>query len=117
MRYIGRDVDEIARAGLGDEFEPLAPTHPRLALHDIDDALEMSMMMRAGLGVGVDRHRARPELLGAHAREIYRRLAVHAGRLRRVAVERIAGDHAHAVVLPGGRVGIVRQGKVSLSLS
>src|SRR5476651_2626691 len=44
VRHIGRDVDEVAGPRLGDEFEPLAPAHPRLALHDIDDALEMAVM-------------------------------------------------------------------------
>src|SRR5579859_3708002 len=29
VRHIGRDIDEVARARLGDKFEMLAPTHPR----------------------------------------------------------------------------------------
>src|SRR5215831_71929 len=56
--------------------------------------------MRALLGIRPDRDRAGPDFLGADAGEIDRRLAVHAGRLRRVAVERAAGDHPDAVVLP-----------------
>ena len=57
-------------------------------------------MMRTGLGVGVDVHCAGPQLLRADAREVDGRLAVHAGRLRGVGVERIGADHAHAVVFP-----------------
>ena len=60
VRHVGRHEDEIAGAGLGGELQLLAPAHPRLALHDIDDAFEMAVMMRAGLGVGPDGHGARP---------------------------------------------------------
>src|SRR5215831_5351433 len=56
--------------------------------------------MRALLGIRPDRDRAGPDFLGADAGEIDRRLAIHAGRLQRVAVERVAGDHPDAVVLP-----------------
>src|SRR5262249_2858957 len=92
--------DEVAGAGLRGELEPLAPAHARLAPHHIDHALERAMMMRSGLRVRLDRDRAGPELLGTCAREIDRGLAVHAGRLRRVRVERMARDHPHAIVLP-----------------
>ena len=38
-------------SGLGDELEPLAPAHARLAAHDVDDALQRAVMVGAGLGV------------------------------------------------------------------
>jgi hypothetical protein len=60
MRHIGRYENKIAGAGFRGELQVLAPAHPRLALDDKDDAFEMTMMMRAGLGVGLDRHGARP---------------------------------------------------------
>src|SRR5262245_3734186 len=100
MRHIRRYEDEVAGAGLGGEFEPLAPAHARLATHYVDHALERTMMVRSGLRIRLDRDRAGPELLGARARQIDRSLAVHAGRLRRVRVERMAWDHTHAIVLP-----------------
>src|SRR3546814_19704193 len=51
-------------------------------------------------GVGMDGDRAGPEFLRADPGEVDGRLAVHARRLRGVGVELVAGDHAHAVVLP-----------------
>src|SRR5262245_22177422 len=78
MRHVRRHEDEIAGAGFGGELQLLAPAHPRLALHHIDDALEMAVMMRAGLRVGPDRDGARPQLLRTGAGKIDRGLAVHA---------------------------------------
>src|SRR6267142_6636083 len=85
----------------------LAPAHPRLALHDIDDAFEMAVMMRAGLGVRPDGHGARPQFLRAGAGEIDRCLAVHAGRRRHVGIELVAGDDANAVMLPALGVAVI----------
>ena len=98
-------------AGLGDEFEMLAPAHARLAAHHVDHAFERAVMMRAGLGVGVDVDGAGPDLLRADAGGIDGGLAVHARRLRRVGIERVARDDAHAVVLPfrRGRVIVARR--------
>jgi hypothetical protein len=57
-------------------------------------------MMHAGLGIGLDRDRAGPDLLRADAGMVDRGLPEHAGRLRRVGVELVAGDDPHAVMLP-----------------
>src|SRR5690348_15909132 len=100
MRHVGRHEDEIAGASFRGELQMLTPAHPRLALHHIDDAFEMAMMMRASLGVGLDLDRAGPELLRADAGEGDRGLAVHARGRRHVGVELVAGDDAHAVMLP-----------------
>ena len=65
------------------------------------------MVVRAGFGVGVDVHRARPQLLRAHARKRDSRLAVHAGGRGHIAVKLIALHNAHAIVLPvGGGMGV-----------
>src|SRR5262249_61468801 len=82
------------------EFEVLTPAHARFAAHHVDHALEGAVVMRAGLGVGLNTHGAGPELLRTDARVVDGGLAIHARRLRRIAVERVAGDDAHAVVLP-----------------
>src|SRR5437879_473663 len=100
MRHIGRDENEVAGIGLGDIFEMLAPAHPRPPLDHVNDAFERAVVVRAGLGVGVDMDRAGPDLLRPDPGEIDRRGAVHAGGLRRVGVELIAGDHLDAVGLP-----------------
>src|SRR5688572_1579691 len=95
-----RDIDEVARIGFGGELEPLAPAHPRLAAQHVDDALELAMMVRSRLGVGVDGHRTCPDLLRADARIVDRRLAIHARSLRCVRIESVARDHPHAVMFP-----------------
>ena len=104
VRHVGRHVDEVARPGLGDELQRLAPAHARPALDDVDHAFQRAVVVGAGLGVGVDVHRAGPQLVGADAGEVDGGLAVHARRLRGVRVEPVAGNDAHAVVLPCRRV-------------
>src|SRR6266542_205488 len=100
VRHIGRDEDEIAGIGLGDIFEVLAPAHPRPAFDHVDDAFERAVMVRAGFGVGVDVDRAGPDLLRPDPGEIDRRGAVHAGGLRCVGVELVAGGDLDALGLP-----------------
>ena len=104
VRHIRRHVDEIAGAGLRHELQPLAPTHARTALHDINHALHRAMMMRTGLGVRMDGHRTGPDFLGPHAREIDRGGAGHVRRLRGIAVEGIGRDDAYAVFAPADGV-------------
>jgi hypothetical protein len=67
------------------------------------------VVVRTGLGVCVDCHRAGPEFLGADTCEVDRGGAVHAGRLGSVGVEAVGGDDG--VVLPfwsgvGGQWGV-----------
>src|SRR5215472_12388058 len=100
VRHIRRHEDEIAGAGFGDVFEPLAPAHPRPPLEDINDALEMAVMMRAGLCIWVDLDRAGPDLLRADSREIDCRGAIHSGGLRGIRVELVARDHLDPVGFP-----------------
>src|SRR5689334_22808695 len=49
MRHVRRYKNKIAGIGFSGELQVLAPTHPGFSLHHIDDALEMAVMMRAGL--------------------------------------------------------------------
>src|SRR6201982_4252140 len=100
MRHVGRNKNKIARIGLGGKLQPLAPAHAGLAAHHINDAFQVAMVVRPGLGLRLDRYRARPQLFGAGASEVDRRLAVHARRRRYVGIELIAWDDANAIVLP-----------------
>lgn len=109
VRNERRHEVEVARAGLGDELEALAPAHPRPSTHDIDDALQLAVMVRARLRVRVDGDRARPELLGTRPRAVDRRRAIHPRRLRRVRVEVAAADDPHTVVTPAARSRFVAQ--------
>src|SRR3954470_19433643 len=57
-------------------------------------------MMRAGLRVRMDRHGAGPDFLRADPRCVDRGGAVHARRLRSIAIELVAPDDFHAVLAP-----------------
>jgi hypothetical protein len=100
MRHPRRHVDEIARAGLSHKLKTLAPAHPRLALEDVDDALEVAVVVRASLGVGMDRDGAGPELLSSDTRKVDGGCARHAGCLGGVGVEAVGGDDGDAGVFP-----------------
>jgi len=100
--------------GFGGELQMLAPAHARLAFHDIDDALEMAVMMRAGLGIGLDGHGARPQFLRADAGKIDRGLAIHPGGRGHVGIKLVARNNADAIMLPAIVV-IVRVGKVVMA--
>src|SRR5690606_26310250 len=112
MGHVGWHVDEIAGAGFGGEFELFAPAHAGAALDHVDHAFQRPVVVGTGLGVGVDGHGSGPQFLGAHACKVDGSLAVHAGGAGHVAVELVAGYHAHAVVLPGGVAGGVLAGRV-----
>jgi hypothetical protein len=96
--------DEVARPGLGGELQPLAPAHPSPALHHVDDALELAVMVGAGLRVRVDHDGAGPQLPGAGGGGRDRCGPVHPGRLGGVGVQIARADHPHAVELPPGRL-------------
>src|ERR1051325_1993727 len=107
VRHIGRHEDEVARPSLGDVFEGVAPAHPRPALQHVNDAFERAVVVRPGLGVGMDVHGAGPDLLCAHSGEIDRRSAVHPGGLRRVGVELVARADLDTALLPIDVAGVV----------
>jgi hypothetical protein len=107
MRHVGRDENEIAGIGFRHKLQMLAPAHPGLAFHHIDDALEVTVMMRAGFGVGFDGHGACPQFLRADPGEIDRGLAIHPGGRGYVGIELVAGNNADAIVLPALRVVVI----------
>jgi hypothetical protein len=74
-------VDEVAWPGFGNEFEALPPSHPRVATDYVDHALQFSVVMRTGFGVGVDRDGTRPQLICAGRGMRDSRRTRHARRL------------------------------------
>ena len=103
VRHVRRHVNEIARARLGDEFQTLAPAHASPAAHDVNDAFQCAVVVRSGLGVGVDRHGSGPELSRASSGVINGGRPRHAGGLRRIEIQLRAGDHLDPVLAPVGR--------------
>src|SRR3984885_8023913 len=102
VRDEGRHVDEIARGGFGHEFEPVTPAHAGASADHIDDAFDRPMVVRPGLGFGVDNDGSSPQLLRSRAGVGDGRRAIHAGRLSRVDVEFVRMDDADAVEAPSG---------------
>src|SRR4051794_8095200 len=100
VRHVGRDENKIAGIGFRGELQMLAPTHPRLSLDDVDDAFEMTMMMRTGLGIRLYRHGAGPQFLRANAGEVDCSLSIHPGSRGHIRIKLIAWNHANAIVLP-----------------
>src|SRR5216684_3477598 len=102
VRHEGGHEDEVARPRLGQVLEPVAPAHPRPAFHHVDDALQLSVVVRARLRAGMDGHGAGPQLPRPRAGVIDRRGARHAGRLGRVRVQLVGMDDADPVLPPVG---------------
>src|ERR1700683_5109202 len=65
VRNVRRDINEISRRGFTTEFEMVAPPHTGAAANDVEHGLEFSMMMRAGLGAGLDHNCTGPKFAGA----------------------------------------------------
>lgn len=108
MRDIGRHKYKIARTGLCDVFEMIAPAHPSFAPDHEDHALQCPMMMHTGLGVRFDGNRTSPYLLRADTCVIDRGLPEHPRSLCGVGIKLVALDDPNAVVLPAVRfVGVI----------
>ena len=47
VRHEWRHMNEITRAGFGNEFQIITPAHARLAAHQVDDALDRDDPVRS----------------------------------------------------------------------
>jgi hypothetical protein len=108
VRYVGRHIDKVAGTGLGREFKMITPAHPGTTPDDINHALKMPVVMRAGFCIGMYRDRSGPKFLGSDAGKVDGGLSVHARRLCRIAIELVAANHPNAVVLPAQSMAVVR---------
>jgi hypothetical protein len=100
MRDVGRNIDEVAGAGLPSEFEVISPAHAAAAAHNVEDGFELAMVMRAGLRIRFDHHRAGPELAGSGAGVCDSGGAGHSGSLGSVGVEIARRNDFDSVVQP-----------------
>src|SRR5215468_6371352 len=78
----------------------IAPTHAGAAIHHINDTLQVSVMMRARFGMGMNGNRASPQLAGPSAGMGNGGSAGHASSLGSVQIERTAGYHPYPVLTP-----------------
>jgi hypothetical protein len=60
MREVGRDVDEVSRAGFIDELQIVSPVKAGAAADYVDEGFEFAVMMRTGPGVGLERDEEKP---------------------------------------------------------
>ena len=90
----------IAGAGFGEILQRFAPAHSRPAADDIDDAFQFAVMVRPGLGVGMNRYSSRPKLGSAGARMGNRRRPRHPRSLRGIGIELRAANDLHSVIAP-----------------
>lgn len=59
----GRYKNKITGLRPRGEFQSIAPAHARRAAHDVNDTFQRAVVMRAGLGVRLNGHSSRPQLL------------------------------------------------------
>src|ERR1700730_9947270 len=100
MWHVGRNVDEIPRRGLCDEFQAIAPAQAGKAADYVDHAFEIPVMMRSGLGVGVDGYRAGPQFRQTGYVRGDGRAPVHAERLSGGIVQLDGPNNPHAICAP-----------------
>jgi hypothetical protein len=78
----------------------LAPSQASQAVHNIDDAFQITVMVGARLGPGIDGDGSSPQFGGASVGGRDRGQATHAWSLRRIGVEFIGRDDFDAVGSP-----------------
>jgi hypothetical protein len=90
----------------------LAPAHAGFALHHINHAFEMTMMMSAGLGVRLNRDGSGPQFLRANAGEVDRRRTIHPLGRGNIGVEIVRGNDTDTVMFPAVRIMAVIVGMI-----
>ena len=87
MRYVRRNVNEIARASFPTHFELIAPSHSNCASYHVQHRLQFAVVMRSGFGIGLNNHGAGPQLVRSGSRMRDCGTASHARCLRCVQIE------------------------------
>src|SRR3984893_4600260 len=100
MWHVGRNVDEIPRRGLCDEFQAIAPPQAGKTADYVDHAFEIPVMMRSRLCVGVDGYSARPQFRRTSSLRGHCRAPVHAERLSGGIIQLVGPDNFHAMCSP-----------------
>jgi hypothetical protein len=100
VRHVWRNIDEIAGAGFTAEFQVVAPSHAGPAANDIEDGFQVAVVVRAGLGVGLDYNCAGPQSAGSRSGVSDGGGPGHTGSLGSVWVQVAGWNDFDAVVLP-----------------
>lgn len=103
VREVGRNVHKIARTSFVYELELIAPTKASTAANHINDRFELTMMMRAGFGVGINDHGSSPKFLCANLSVGDGLGPSHSRSLWRVGIELAAADDTQTMVFPVGK--------------
>ena len=83
-----------------DKLQPFAPAHACPAVHDVYNAFQPSMMVRAGFGVGINIHSACPKFAGPGPGMGDCRRSRHTRCLRRIEIELRARNDLDSVLAP-----------------
>src|SRR5262249_9757990 len=100
MRHVRRHVNEVALTGFGNEFEAIAPAQPRDSPDHVDDTFQITMMVSAGFGLGIDGDSTGPKLGCSSALGRYGSTPVHPQSLGRPVIQFVAANYPHAVRSP-----------------
>jgi len=98
VRYVGRNIDKVARPRFAAEFQVVSPSHTGPATNDVKDGFEFAVVMRSGLCVGLNYHRAGPQFARARSSVSDGCCASHAGSLGRVGVQIAGWNDLNAIV-------------------
>jgi len=100
MRDVGRNINEIARAGFVAELQPIAPAHPGPTSDDVYNSLQFAMMVRTGLGVRLNHYGTGPQLTCPGTRMSNGGGPCHSRSLGRVHVQFPCMHDLHTIVFP-----------------
>ena len=100
MRDVGRNINEIARAGFVAELQPIAPAHPGPTSDDVYNSLQFAMMVRTGLGVRLNHYGTGPQLTCPGTRMSNGGGPCHSRSLGRVHVQFPRMHDLHTIVFP-----------------
>ena len=100
VRHIRRNIDEVAGSCFTAEFQVVSPSHASSAANNVEDGFELAVLVRAGLSVRLNYHRAGPQFAGSRSGVGDGGGASHAGSLGRVGVQISGWNDLNAVVLP-----------------
>src|SRR5882724_1410978 len=103
MRNEWRHIDEVALCSLSHKLQPIAPPQPGYAIHYIDDAFEVAVMVSTGLGLGINGDGAGPKLGRAGALRRYCSAPLHPECLCRAGIQLVATNDADTVRPPSTR--------------
>ena len=89
VRHVRWNVNKVPGPGFLGKFQLVAPAHSNSALDDVENSLQFSMVMRPGLGIGLNQHSTGPQSVCSSSRMGDGGSARHARCLWRIQIKLI----------------------------